>query len=217
MRTQINFNDAQTIGRLQIDGTLAGRRVNDESRPDMQIGTVVQDFDYVNNSAYQFGGQSLGAAMLSLYRLSPRVTVRTRLGLSGLLLGAVNSEYTVVIVGSDERDYDFGPGAVARVRGVLDVNGLDVVDLSYDLYYIHTLTETDSDHLIHDIAARFQAPLWQHFGIGVEGRMYGRNSHYDLYPNVHRWVPQARAYLSYDLNSLSADIKNLTAGLAPKH
>jgi len=217
MGAQINFNDAQTIGRLQIDGTLAGRRMNDESSPDMQIGTVVQDFDYVNNSAFQFGGQSLGAAILSLYRLSPKVTVRTKFGVSGLLLGAVNSEYTVVIVGSDERDYDFGPGGKARARGVLNVNGRDWVDLSYDFYYIHTLTETDSDHLIHDIAARFQAPLWRNFGVGVEGRLYGRNSHYDLYPNVHRWVPQARAYLSYDLNSLSADIKNLTAGLAPKN
>jgi len=213
MGAQINFNDAQTIGRLQIDGILAGRRMNEESSPSIHVGSVVQDFDYVNNSAYQFGGQSLGAAMLSLYRLSPAVSVRTKFGLSGLLLGAVNSEYTLVRVGEDERDYDFGPGAIGRVRGVLNVSGRDILDLSYDIYYIHTLTETDSDHLVHDISARLQVPLWHTFGLGVEGQMFGRNSHYDLYPNVHRWVPQARAYLSYDLNSLSADVGKLAGSV----
>jgi hypothetical protein len=96
----------------------------------------------------------------------------------------------------------FAPAACRTFRGAIQIPT--------------RLTETDSDHLIHDIAARFQAPLGRNFGIGVEGRLYGRNSHYDLYPNVHRWVPQARAYLSYDLNSLSADIRNLTARPASK-
>jgi len=204
---QLNFNDAQTIGRLQVRGTLKGKRLNDSASSTIQVGGVTQNFDYVNNSAFQFGGQSLGGEVLSLYWLSPSTSVRTHLEGAGLLLGAVNSEYTNVVVGTDERDYDFGPGALARVRAVLNVGGTDVIDLGYDFYYIHTLTETDSDHLVHDISARLQAPIWHSFGLGLEGRLFGRNSHYDAFPNVHRWVPQARAYLSYDLNSLSDDVK----------
>lgn len=215
---QLNFNDVQTIGRLQIAGTLAGNRLNDEAEATIHIGTVMQSFDYVNNVAFQFGGQSLGTEILSLYWLTPSTTLRTRFQAAGLLLGAVNSEYTNVVVGTDERDYDFGPGALGRARAVLNIDGRDIVDLAYDIYYIHTLTETDSDHLVHDLSARLQAPLWRSFGIGLEGRYFGRNSHYDEFPNVHRWVPQARVYLSYDLNSLSADLKQFgeDIGLTPR-
>ena len=215
---QLNFNDAQTIGRLQIEGTLTGKRLSDEASTTIHIGAVTQSFDYVNNSAYQFGGQSLGTKLLSLYSFSPTVSLRTNFEAAGLLLGAVNSEYTDVVVGTDERDYDFGPGALGRARAVLNVSGHDLVDLTYDFFYIHTLTETDSDHLVHDVAARLKLPLWRGLGLGAEGRYFGRNSHYDAFPNVHRWVPQARLYLSYDLNSLANDVRDFgeTLHLAPR-
>ena len=51
---------------------------DDKKHPD-HVLAVVQHFDYMNNTAYTFGGQSLGATLSSRFRLSNKVALRTRL------------------------------------------------------------------------------------------------------------------------------------------
>ena len=47
----------------------------------------VQDFDYVDNEAYEFGGQSLGAALQSRFNVGSSLQLLSYAQLYGILLG----------------------------------------------------------------------------------------------------------------------------------
>ena len=115
---QFNGNDKTPVGRFQIRGDLFSKALGGTSDAKHAIA-FVQYFDYVNNNAYEFGGQSFGGALFSRFQPSESVGIRTRLDLSAMLLGAVNSEYAYIVETEEQerlREYDYGPGAGASIE-----------------------------------------------------------------------------------------------------
>ena len=68
----------------------------------------------MNNTAYEFGGQSLGAALSSRFRLSDRSARRRGVDADGILLGGPSTRSTRSSPWSPieerVREYDYGPG-----------------------------------------------------------------------------------------------------------
>jgi hypothetical protein len=87
--SQSNFGDKTRLGRLLIRGDLVSKPVGRNHSLALQ-----QDFDYIDNEAYEYGGQSLGPALLSRFGTSRGLTLYSRLQAYAILLGAVNSDYS---------------------------------------------------------------------------------------------------------------------------
>ena len=98
-----------------------------------------------------------------------------------------------------EREYDYGPGAGARLDGSITVNGTQVLLLGYQINWIHTLNGGDGDHLVHIAALRAGVPIKGTFGLGVDGLMFLRNSFFTQFTNVQQRVPQLRLYAQFDV------------------
>ena len=62
---QSNFGDKTRVGRLLIRGDLWSKLVSENHSLSLQ-----QDFDYIDNEAFEYGGQSLGPALVSRFELS---------------------------------------------------------------------------------------------------------------------------------------------------
>jgi hypothetical protein len=180
---EINVGDKTPIGRLQIGGNLYSKPLNEPGKT-QHVFAVSHHFDYANNNAFEFGGQSVGAALLSRFMLSDKVILFTQGDVRTVLLGAVNSEYAFLADVPDRerlREYDYGPGLDTNLRATLYVSGLQVASILYGLTWIHTLNgsvielpdesgSTDTDHLIQVAGIRGRLPITRNFALGADRR-----------------------------------------------
>jgi Domain of unknown function (DUF3943) len=211
---ELNFGEKVGLGNVQIRGNLASWPLGSSHD---HVFALVQHFDYMNNTAYEFGGQSLGGALSSRFQLSKKVVLKTRLDADGILLGAVNSEYSkYAIVGVEERvrEYDYGPGFGTSARADLVLSGHPLLSALYrfawisvsngSVYNVGTVG-SDADHYIQLGGLRLVIPIKGGLGIGADAYVFLRDSYFSLKDSatgeyvaqhIRQRNPQARIYLA---------------------
>jgi len=208
LRVQLNASDKSTFGGLQIRGSLLHK---DLTTTDDVVSKfiLVQDFDYINTNAYEFGGQSVGGMYLRNSRLTDRISWGLQAYLSYMIMGGVDSEYSFAaeVPGLRERlrEYDFGAGAGGRLGLHLTRDGFRWIDLTYRGQYLNTLNGSnyngsDSWHVIQDVQARLLVPFIGAWGIGVDADVFLRNSYFDyeLFNDVSVRSPQLRIFATWN-------------------
>ncbi|MDX2472739.1 MAG: DUF3943 domain-containing protein [Candidatus Krumholzibacteria bacterium] len=192
---QLNFKDSAMIGRAELNGLLAGTFL-EESKPVSHILGAFHHFDYVNNSKFKFGAQSLGAGLLSKYETSHGLEIRTELHANAILLGASLSDYETF----SGRTYDYGPGASAGFSVEFGANGWHFLRVSHEQYYIRSINGTDADHLLGASRVALNVPVTANFGAGLEYVLYTSEKFYDDYENTSTRAPQLRLFTTMLLN-----------------
>jgi hypothetical protein len=212
---ELNFGEKVGLGNVQIRGDLASWPLGGPGAN--HVVSVVQYFDYMNNTAYEFGGQSLGAALSSRFRLSDRLGLTTRVDGSAILLGAVNADYSwLADVAEQERirEYDYGPGAGGTATATLSLNGHPLLAALYRFEWISVkngsvydkgTVGSDADHYVQMGGLRLVVPIKGNLGVGADAYVFLRDSHYSAVDsatgdvqikNVTQRNPQVRVYLS---------------------
>ena len=184
---QLNFQDKQTLGLLQGRGNLRSFELK-RSDTSQHLFTILHYYDYINNNAFEFGGQSVGFAFLSNWIRSERTRIVASADIHVMLMGAVNTEYAefAEIPGVRERDreYDFGSGLGSWFNFYLLRDEHRIVDLSYRINWLHTLNGTnvggqDTDHRIQQMTLGLTWPLTDNWGVGARGAIFLRKSYYE--------------------------------------
>ncbi len=211
---ELNFGEKVGLGNVQIRGDLASWILGDGGNHAFQL---VQYFDYINNNAYEFGGQALGAALSSRFRLSDRFGLMTRVDGNAILLGAVNSDYSwLADVAEQERyrEYDYGPGLGASASVALSMNGRPLLAALYRFAWLDVRNGSifnkeavglSADHYIQQAGLRLIVPLKGNLGLGADGYVFLRQSDYILTEtdaaksrrqDISQRNPQLRVYLA---------------------
>ena len=200
------FSEARVRGRL-LGQPLGGGR--------FQLN-VLQDYDFKQNKAYQFGAQSFEVNVSFTGKLSSRTSVRVG-GWGGLIaLGAVDSLPIGVTsppveeeppdgespgqgVEEGPRFYDYGPGAVFGGAASLAHDGHTWVAFSYEGHHLYTLDGIRANHLLNQARIDLLAPLRGSIGIGVSGEYFDRRTFYQDEAQTRQkfHYPQFRAYLTW--------------------
>jgi hypothetical protein len=184
-----------------------------EANPPNHVFAISQYYDYYNNTAYEFGGQSVAATLYSRYKLSDKVGLSLRFDGIGQILGAVNSDYSKIADVADRenlREYDFGPGLGADGEAALVVSGRPLVWLNYRFNWISVANGsvfntghggTDANHYVQSAMVRFAVPIFGRLGLGADGSVFLRKSRYSVprFHDVDQRNPQIRVFLA--LNS----------------
>lgn len=192
LRVEGGVADTARINRFQGEGMLAATRLR-------WGGSVVhrfmlqQRFDYVTNNAYEFGGQSVEARVLSRFELGRRHRLTTSVGVLGTLLGAVNSEE----VGLALRDYDFGPGLGLQFGLQWDRGGLTYARWEYLNWVIPTLAGSDATHVVHIGGLEGQLHVWGDMTVGASASYFRRDSFHPGDVSFHQDTPELRFFLGW--------------------
>jgi hypothetical protein len=215
MVAEINFGEKVGLGNVQIRGDLASWPLGADQPS--HVVSLVQHFDYLNNTAYEFGGQSLGAALSSRFRLSDKLSLRTRLDADGILLAGINSEYAKYAdVANPERlrEYDYGPGVGAAARADLILSGHPFLSALYRFAWVSVTNGSvynkngigsDADHYIQAGGVRLVIPIKGNLGVGADAYLFLRDSYFSLTDSatgqevaqhIRQRNPQARIYLA---------------------
>ena len=211
---EINFGEKVGLSNVQIRGNLASWPLGSSHE---HVFALVQHFDYMNNTAYEFGGQSVGAALSSRFRLSDRFALTTRVDADAILMGGINSEYShLADVPNPERlrEYDFGPGLGSMARADLSLNGRPLLSALYRFAWISVTNGSvytkgtlglDANHYIQAAGLRLVIPIKGGFGVGSDAYVFLRDSDFQVVDSatgqettqhVQQRNPQVRIYLS---------------------
>ena len=209
---QFNGSDKTPVGRFQIRGDLYSRAFGGETG-EKHAWAIVQYFDYINNNAYEFGGQSFGAALFSRFRPSARTGIQTRVDLMATLMAAVNTEYSYVVETPEQerdREYDYGPGAGFSVEASAMRTNRRVVAMWYRAEWINVKNGSvwvpagnpgsDANHFIQSTGIALHIPVRGAMSVGLDGSVFFRQSYFSRedFVDTNQRVPQARVYLAWD-------------------
>jgi hypothetical protein len=211
MHTQINFSDSvDPAGLLTIRGDVLSKPLGE---PGLRSGAIalVQQFDYVNQRTWEFGAQSLGLGLSHRFTFSPKARLELHADLLATVLGSINSRLALAEPETplgELRKWEYGPGFGARTEALLLVGATPVVQASYRYQWLHSANDSPengggADHDLQIASLRLRAPIARGFGVGVDGDLFLRKSHYGnpaLAENDDR-VPQVRAYLTWRLGA----------------
>jgi len=215
---QLNYGEKTRVGELTIRGDLASWVVGDRDDP-KHVVAIVQDFDYIDNEAYEYGGQSFGVGYYSGHGSPTGTRLVTRLVGYGVAGAAVNSDYAFLAdVANQERyrEYDYGPGVGFGAEAFLLRDGRPLVDLRYRYTYIDVrngsiwtpdvddegvLEGSSATHQVHRFKLRVNVPITRNFALGAEGALFYRDSKYSLklLKDQTQRNPELRVFLTWDL------------------
>ncbi|HXK09185.1 MAG TPA: DUF3943 domain-containing protein [Vicinamibacteria bacterium] len=214
---QFNFGDKHPIGEFQIRGDLWSKPLGSGDHPN-HVFSIVQHYEYMNNTDYEFGGQSFGPSLLSRFRLADRLWLQTRVDGIGMLLGGVNSDYSHFAQVADVtrlREYDYGSGLGVAGEATLARSRWPLLKLAYRFQWLNVhngsvfdrgpnLQGENANHYIQFAEARVSVPLFRGLGIGGDAYLFLRDSHYQFQvlgvpipENLSQRNPQVHVYLSW--------------------
>ena len=204
---QLNFRDKKPIGRLQIRGNMRSFELS-RSDTSQRIFTIAHYFDYIDNNAYEFGGQSIGFIYLANWIRSERTRIVAAADIHTMIMGGINTEYAefAEIEGVRERvrEYDFGSGLGSWLNFYVLRDEYRIIDLSYRFNWLHTLNGTNiggknTDHLIQQLTAKIKWPVSDHWGLGAEGTIFLRKSYFEeeAFGDVTQRNPELRLLASW--------------------
>jgi hypothetical protein len=212
MGVQMNGSDKVPIGRFQIRGDLYSRAFGGEDG-EKHAWAVVQHFDYVNNNAYEFGGQSFGLAMYSRFRPSAKTSIQTRVDAMGTLMAAINTEYSYVVETPNQerdREYDYGPGAGFSAEAAVFRPSGRLFAVGYRAEWINVKNGSvwvpagnpgsDANHFVQNLYLSLRVPVRGAMSVGLDSSVFFRQSHFSRedFVDTNQRVPQARLYLAWE-------------------
>jgi hypothetical protein len=192
---QLNFNNKpKGIGRIEARGVLFGGEVASSDRAN-HVLAAYQHFDYFDNEAYTYGGQSFGASLLSRFESGDSFVTRTWVQVNGIVLGATKSDYFNI----SGRSYDYGPGAAVKIGATLARRGADIVTLAHESYYLHSVNGGAVDSWSSVTRAHVAVPFRRFFSLDLEYVLYLSERDYEDLPSVSSRNPELRASFAWAL------------------
>ena len=185
------------VNQLSARGSLAAWPLGSGRHNQLSLS---MEYDYFNNPAFVYGGQSVQFGLVSLIgHPGGDWWGQTSILLNGVILGATQSDLYRSVEG---RDYDYGPGAGAiGTARFLYRNQLQGT-AAYTGLWIHTVDGTSSAH--YQDALTLEARYWatRKVGVGVSFTGYHRHSDYSGLPTVTEHANFVRFFLSEALPGL---------------
>lgn len=188
LELQLNSRDKETIGRFQIRGMLTSAHLKRTPSHSLILGLTL-NYDYLNNQAVEFGGQSLTGTLASVWPLSSSFALLAEVGADAQIFGAVNSEFAFIVQTPGQerlREYDFGIGGGGRAAVALRLLGRELLTARYRLLYMPALNgavgtlpqigDINAVHLLQALTVGAHVPIVGHFGLGSEFFWYRRKS-----------------------------------------
>jgi hypothetical protein len=208
---QLNLGDKTRLGRMVIRGDLWSKALGDTIDP-RHVLAIVQDFDYIDNEAYVYGGQGFGLALFSR-RGVRQATLRSRAVGYVVAGAAVNAEYSFLAQipnPRQQRDYDYGAGTGAALELLLT----GPTRLTGSFSYRYTLIAvrngslynppegpagSSANHHVHRATLMLTVPVRARMWLGGEFGLFYRDSRYSApeLEDAKQRNPEARVFLAF--------------------
>lgn len=203
---RLAFGGGSMFSEARVRGRLLGQPVGNGRI----VVNVVQDFDFNQNDAYEFGAQAVAVKAAFVGAPGRATTLWVDAWGGATLLGTVDSGARVRVepLRSDRtpaRRYDYGPGSNFGASAGLRRDGRLALTATYDVHHLYVLNGARANHVLQRVRADVLVPVRARLGFGVSGEFFDRRT---LYPQdggdeARFHYPQFRTYLTWHASRLA--------------
>jgi Domain of unknown function (DUF3943) len=182
----------KTITTLQSSGTLAVWNLHESERSHIRFASLIT-YDYLDNPAYELGGQGVAFGLMT----APLDTGSFRVTVDALARGyAIAATFSDYFKTDEGRNYDYGPGYGAFGSVRLLWKGYAALSTSANMIWIETVSGVDGRHYESYWGADLRAYVSGKIGLGGLYRRYHRHSDYDDFTPVTFDASEGRIFLT---------------------
>jgi hypothetical protein len=175
---------------LRGEGRLLGTELGAENKWHRHQFELNQRFEYLNNDAYRFGGQTLELGLSSRMHMSGKFWLRTLMGGDAIVLAGIDAPNA----GTGTRKYDFGPGAGGTFKLAIEHNEVPYVTLQFQPAIVRSISGADATHVTSQGLIEATLPLFHWMGIVVQSTYYTRSSSYADGTRNQKSFPEMRIF-----------------------
>jgi hypothetical protein len=185
------------LTRVEIRGLVGGWDLDAGSPGARHVLGFFMDFDYTNNDSRVFSSQSFRFGLLAMRPLGRDVELRAELLGAAAPLVALQNDHPDATNRAVDRAYDYGPGAAVFTAIRLRRRELDLLTLTYSLFWAHTSNGVARNSSIQAFRAEARLPVAAGLSAGGSWSWGKRISTYDAFDTARVATTQWRAFLSY--------------------
>ena len=193
----VTDNDATPNLIIFERGMLLGKNFSGGGEQRHLLG-LAQNYDMLNNEVIKIGALSVGGVLMSKFPLGGDFELITAPQLGVIVLGASNTEYIDPATEEKGRTYNYGTGFKGGLSGALQHPRFGGILVSYNYWGLNTVEGAPGTERLQVLDAHYKIPVWNNFGLGLEGFLYHRNANYDDFPDVTKEVYGFRGLVTYD-------------------
>ncbi len=185
--------------RVEVRGLLGGWDLDPGSTRGRNVVGLFLDFDYTNNDPDIFSSQSFRFGLLSMRPLGKSVELRAE-ALGGIApLAALLNDHPDESHGLVGRPYDYGPGAAVFTALRLRRDELDLIALTYSVFWMRTSSGITRSSAIQSFRAEGRIPLSRTIALGGSWGCGRRVTSYDEFATVNVAASEGRVFAALTL------------------
>jgi len=196
INVEVGKDDSSLVNMVSVYGSLKGWEIKSNEKL-QHLLVLSANYDFLHNSAFFYGGQSVKANFLSEYDLSKKTKITSSFGAGPILLAAIPDPYLRLPHG---RNYDYGPGVAFNAGGQLVL----LNRLTYGINYRGGWTVTENGHpshyFLHAVSSEITLNVIKGFAFSAESGYFALHGVYKDYANVDKNYPYLRLSTRYTMS-----------------
>lgn len=177
--------------RIEERGLLKGWELTEKTARARHIFAFGQEYTYLNNVSQVFGAQILSAGLLSRYDIRKGLVGLTDVSVLAVPLAGIR---TIDVENPETgRNYDYAPGAGARVAARVFFGGHEVLGGEYGVIWAHTVNGASDNNTLQFARAVARIPLGL-FGAGAAYSWYSRKTSYPAFFEARQTQAEWRVF-----------------------
>lgn len=192
---EIGNADSSKINTIQVQGSLWSKIVGGGEHS-LHLLRLTMDYDYIHNSAFEYGGQSVMMSWMANYEASKKLHFYTELGGGVVILGAVPDDYLYY---GEGRNYDYGPGVSYEAKGVLNYDDKIFCSANYRGGWTTTLNGNTSNFWLQGYFGDVRFMIFKGLSITGSYGNYKLKGNYEDYPDTDHKFPYLKLSAGYKL------------------
>jgi hypothetical protein len=193
----LSWPSSAWLTHVEVRGLLGGWDLDAGSAGARHVLGVFMDFDYTNNDTRVFSSQSFRFGLLSRRPLGRDVTLRAEALGAIAPLTAFQNDHPDASNGRVGRVYDYGPGAAVFTAVRVRRCELDLVTLTYSLFWTHTSNGIARNSSIQSFRAEARLPVAGPLAVGGSWSWGKRISTYEDFDTFRIATTQWRGFVSW--------------------
>jgi hypothetical protein len=192
---EVGNADSAKLNTLIVQGSLWGKIIGGGEKS-LHMLRLTMNYDYIHNSTFEYGGQSLLMAWTAHYEPAHKLNIYTEIGGGAVILAAVPDEYLYY---GEGRNYDYGPGLSYAIGGQLNYADRIFCSARYRGGWTTTLNGNNSDYWLQGYTTDIRFMIFKGLSVAATYGNYRLHGHYEDYPNTNDKFPYLKLAAGYKI------------------
>ncbi|MCD8738977.1 DUF3943 domain-containing protein [Mucilaginibacter roseus] len=191
VNVELGQDDSSKVNAINVYGSIAGWELRNSDRI-KHLAILSANYDYYENEAFFYGGQSVKMNLFSQYQLLDNVKLNTAFSAGAVILAAVPNTYVY-----NERNYDYTSGASIGGSGSLNITDRFFFGLDYRGAWLKTVNGNNSHYFLHTLTSEVRYRALKNLSVLAEPGYFILEGKYDEHPDVNKKYPFLRVSARY--------------------